>query len=148
MNISRFARIRAAVAALALTVAAVSAAHAQVAGAITVYPTTSSLDITSTLQFTAYVPISPNTVTWLVNNVPGGSSTIGTITPAGLYTPPTVISGEQRRHGLGSEHGVPGADWQRDADGHAALSLAVEWIAFVRHGRQLQDHIQRRELRA
>ena len=42
-------------------------ARAQVAGAIAVYPTTSSIEIGSSRQFLAYVPISPNTINWLVN---------------------------------------------------------------------------------
>ena len=66
-------------------------ARAQVAGAITVYPTTSRLDAGTTVQFTAYVPISPNTVVWLVNGLPGGNSNVGIITATGLYTPPAVI---------------------------------------------------------
>src|SRR5262249_5285441 len=78
------------VSALLLHVAAREAV-AQVAGSIEVYPTTSSLEFNSTRQFTAYVPISPNTITWLVNDVPGGNSDVGTISPTGFYTPPAVI---------------------------------------------------------
>ena len=66
-------------------------AVAQVAGSIAVYPGTSSLEFNSTVQFVAYVPISPNTVTWLVNDVPGGNTGVGTISATGFYTPPTVI---------------------------------------------------------
>ena len=33
----------------------------------------------STRQFSAYVPISPNTIRWLVNDVVGGNTTVGTI---------------------------------------------------------------------
>ena len=66
-------------------------AFAQVAGKIEVYPTTSSLEVTSTRQFTAYVPISPNTIQWLVNGVSGGNSAIGTISTTGFYTPPKTI---------------------------------------------------------
>ncbi len=75
---------------LAFFLATGSPAQAQVAGAVVVYPTTSSLEIGTTQQFTAYVPISPNTITWSVNNVLGGNATYGTITPAGLYTAPAV----------------------------------------------------------
>lgn len=66
-------------------------AQAQVSGPIAVYPTAQNLEVTSTLQYTAYVPISPNTITWLVNGVPGGDATVGTISPTGLYKPPTTI---------------------------------------------------------
>jgi uncharacterized protein (DUF1800 family) len=76
---------------LALCSLLATGASAQVAGQITVYPTTSSLEVTSTLQYTAYVPISPNTITWMVNNIPGGDATVGTISPTGLYKPPAVI---------------------------------------------------------
>jgi uncharacterized protein (DUF1800 family) len=66
-------------------------AHGQVAGPITVYPQVSSLEVTSTQQFTAYVPISPNTVVWFVNGIAGGNSAIGAISATGFYTPPAVI---------------------------------------------------------
>lgn len=42
-------------------------------------------------KLTAYVPLSPNTVTWSVNGVPGGSSTFGTVSPTGLYQAPATI---------------------------------------------------------
>ena len=46
----------------------------------------------STAQLTATVTNEANTaVTWQVNGVAGGSSTLGTISATGLYTPPTVI---------------------------------------------------------
>ena len=77
-------------AALALVTLA-GVAHAQVSGAIAVYPTTSTLEVGSTRQFSAYVPISPNTITWAVNGIAGGNSSVGTITPGGLYTPPKPI---------------------------------------------------------
>ncbi|MGA9855469.1 MAG: hypothetical protein WBR29_09365 [Gammaproteobacteria bacterium] len=45
----------------------------------------------STLQLQATVGGSNNTtVLWYVNNVPGGNSTVGTITPQGLYTAPYI----------------------------------------------------------
>ena len=83
--------IRLSTAALALLTLCAAAARAQVAGPITVYPTTSSLEATGTLQYTAYVPISPNSVVWMVNSVIGGDSTVGTISATGLYKPPAVI---------------------------------------------------------
>ena len=65
--------------------------HLAAASPITVYPVSSSLEVGSTVQCTAYVPLSPNTVVWSVNGITGGSSTYGTITQTGLYTPPTII---------------------------------------------------------
>ena len=79
-------------AAFALTLAfGAGRASAQVAGSIAVYPQTSSLEVTGTRQFSAYVPISPNTVVWLVNGIQGGNATVGTISATGLYKPPAAI---------------------------------------------------------
>ena len=58
---------------------------------ITVYPANSSIEQGAVQQFTAYVPMSPSTVQWLVNDVVGGNATFGTITATGIYTAPTVI---------------------------------------------------------
>ncbi len=58
---------------------------------IVVYHTTESVEKGTTRQFTAYVPLSPNTVTWLVNGVMGGNSTVGTVTQTGLYTAPAAV---------------------------------------------------------
>src|ERR1017187_5864431 len=46
----------------------------------------------STAQFTATVTGETNSaVTWQVNGVSGGSAAVGTISAAGLYTPPATI---------------------------------------------------------
>ncbi|MEO6805944.1 MAG: DUF1800 domain-containing protein [Edaphobacter sp.] len=46
----------------------------------------------TTVQLTATVTNTTNTaVTWLVNGTAGGSSTTGTVSVSGLYTPPTAI---------------------------------------------------------
>ena len=53
--------------------------------AVTVSPARAALVIsTQTQQFTASV----NGATWSVDNIVGGNSTLGTITPTGLYIPP------------------------------------------------------------
>src|SRR3974377_915608 len=53
--------------------------------AVTVSPPRAAVVITSqTQQFTASV----GAVTWSVDNVVGGNSTVGTISATGLYTPP------------------------------------------------------------
>jgi uncharacterized protein (DUF1800 family) len=57
---------------------------------ITVY-SAGSLQQGTTRQLTAYVPLSPNTVTWAVNGIPGGNSAVGTVSSSGLYTAPVVI---------------------------------------------------------
>ena len=48
-----------------------------------------SVQVTGTQQFTATIAGTTNTaVTWAVNGVAGGNSTLGTISTAGLYTAP------------------------------------------------------------
>ncbi len=52
----------------------------------------SQVRLGSTAQFTATVTGEANTaVTWQVNGITGGSSAVGTISTAGLYTPPATI---------------------------------------------------------
>jgi hypothetical protein len=52
-----------------------------------VTPGLSVLTFTGTQQFAA----GPGTVTWSVDGVAGGSSSVGTITSGGLYTPPSAV---------------------------------------------------------
>jgi uncharacterized protein (DUF1800 family) len=52
----------------------------------------SQVRLGTTDSFTATVTNLTNTsVTWQVNSVAGGNSTVGTISPAGVYTPPAII---------------------------------------------------------
>ncbi|MBL8630162.1 MAG: DUF1800 domain-containing protein [Rhodospirillaceae bacterium] len=64
-----------------------SSAHAQ---SITVY-SSGSIAVADTRQLTAYVPLSPNTVTWSVNGIAGGNETVGTVSSAGLYRSPAAV---------------------------------------------------------
>lgn len=64
---------------------------AQVAGSMDIWPRDNTAEPGATKQFGAYVPINPNTVEWLVNDIVGGNASIGTISPSGLYTAPAVI---------------------------------------------------------
>ena len=58
---------------------------------VTITPTTASLQTGKTQQFTATVTGSSNvSVTWKVNDVVGGNSTLGTVSSAGLYTAPAA----------------------------------------------------------
>jgi hypothetical protein len=58
---------------------------------VSVSPATALLFLGQTQQFTATVTGNSNTnVTWSVNGVGGGNSTVGTITSGGLYTAPTL----------------------------------------------------------
>jgi serine protease len=60
---------------------------------VSVTPTTASLKAGSTQAFSAILTNTSNmAVTWEVNGVAGGNSTVGTITSAGLYTAPATVS--------------------------------------------------------
>jgi hypothetical protein len=63
--------------------------------AVSVSPAHASLQVgMATQAFTAAVTDTTNTaVSWEVNNVPGGNSTLGTISASGVYTPPATVSG-------------------------------------------------------
>jgi Bacterial Ig-like domain (group 2) len=59
---------------------------------VSVSPSSPSVLLGSTQQFTATVTGSSNTgVTWSVNGVTGGNATIGTISASGLYTAPVMV---------------------------------------------------------
>lgn len=59
---------------------------------VSVSPTTASVQTAGTQQFTASVTGSSNTaVTWQVNSVTGGNSTVGTVSTGGLYTAPSAV---------------------------------------------------------
>jgi len=57
---------------------------------ITLYPGPQKVEIGATRQISAYVPLSPNSVVWTVNDLPGGNATFGTISSGGLYQAPPV----------------------------------------------------------
>lgn len=58
---------------------------------VTISPTTGSLEVGDSLQFTSEVNRDSYIVTWYVNDVQGGNMTVGTITGAGLYTAPASV---------------------------------------------------------
>ncbi len=63
---------------------------------IIIYPGPVSIPKGTQRRMSAYVPLSPNTVTWAVNGLVGGDATYGTVSPAGLYTaPPTIPAANQ-----------------------------------------------------
>ncbi len=73
--------------------ATASVSPAPVSVSVTISPTSSSLQAGKTQQFTATVSGTTSTgVNWLVNNVQGGNSSVGTISSTGLYTAPTGLS--------------------------------------------------------
>jgi len=63
--------------------------------AVSITPASASLQVGMAPQaFTAIVTDTTNTaVSWQVNHVPGGNSTLGTISPSGVYAPPATVSG-------------------------------------------------------
>ena len=59
---------------------------------VTVAPPTPTVNLGAQQQFTATVTGTANTaVTWSVNNITGGNTTVGTITATGLYQAPGVV---------------------------------------------------------
>ncbi len=59
---------------------------------VSVSPGTASLNLLQQLQFTATVSGTANqAVSWAVNGITGGNSTVGTIDAAGVYTAPAVV---------------------------------------------------------
>lgn len=54
--------------------------------AVSISPKSATVGADQTIQFTAMVTGSTAGVTWSVNNIPGGNSTVGTIDAQGLYT--------------------------------------------------------------
>src|SRR5258708_20940065 len=56
---------------------------------VTVTPTNGSVVLGNQVTFVATVTNTTDTaVTWSVSGVPGGNAALGTITSAGVYTPP------------------------------------------------------------
>ncbi|WP_158628831.1 right-handed parallel beta-helix repeat-containing protein [Dyella choica] len=81
--------------ALAVLMASTFFATASVSAAVTVAvsPSQVSLPANGTQQFAATVSgSSDQNVTWLVNGVPGGAPSLGTISSSGLYTAPAGAS--------------------------------------------------------
>jgi hypothetical protein len=56
---------------------------------VTVY-SAGTVVVGQTKQLTAYVQLTPNTVTWTVDGIAGGDSTVGTISSTGLYLAPAA----------------------------------------------------------
>lgn len=59
--------------------------------AVTITPGFASARSTQTVQFQAFINgVASSNVTWAVDGINGGNSTVGTITSAGVYTSPSV----------------------------------------------------------
>lgn len=60
--------------------------------AVSISPATGTVPFKGTRQYTATVMGTGNTsIQWLVNDIPGGNTTIGTISASGLYTAPAAL---------------------------------------------------------
>lgn len=67
-----------------------ASASITVANTSSVSPTSATLIAGSTQQFTASFPnLSSPSIVWSVDKIPGGNTTVGVITTAGLYTAPS-----------------------------------------------------------
>lgn len=58
---------------------------------VTVTPATADVQTGGTVQFSAAVSPAGGTISWSVNDIAGGNSTVGTITSGGLYTAPGAV---------------------------------------------------------
>ena len=58
---------------------------------IVVYHETATVERGTSRQFTAYVPLASNAITWMVNGVVGGAAATGTVTQTGLYQAPASV---------------------------------------------------------
>src|SRR5258708_35914654 len=54
-------------------------------------PSSATVGVGQTFQFTAKVTPSGSSVTWNVNGVLGGNATVGTIATTGMYTAPAAV---------------------------------------------------------
>lgn len=77
--------------ALVLSLLALVGLTPAVAQTITIYPGGSTIPKGTSRQMSAYVPLSPDTVTWSINGVIGGNPTFGTVSQTGLYAAPADI---------------------------------------------------------
>src|ERR1700722_1286359 len=75
-----------------IAAAAATGCHSANAGvSVTVAPTAATILLNNDSQFPATVTGSTSAVTWSVNSVAGGNSTVGTVDSTGLYTAPATI---------------------------------------------------------
>jgi hypothetical protein len=89
---------------------------------VTISPTQASVQTGKTQQFTATVTGSTNlTVTWKVNDVVGGNSTIGTVSSSGLYTAPATAPSP----GTVSVTAVSAADTTKSASANVTVNAPI-----------------------
>jgi len=76
--------------AVAMSWSSTGTLRAQVSGTIDIWPANNTVEVGTTRQFGAYVPINPSSVNWSVNGLVGGDTSIGTISASGLYKAPAA----------------------------------------------------------
>lgn len=64
---------------------------AYAAGVVAIYPSPTNTTPNATIQYIIYNTTSGTGVTWSVNDMAGGSPTVGTINATGLYTAPANV---------------------------------------------------------
>jgi len=105
---------------------------------VTVHPARAPLTLTQPQQFKATVANTSNqSVTWAVDGVTGGNSTVGTITSGGLYHPPS---------GVGS-HTITAKSVAQPA----AIGSAKVWVTnypgmFTHHADKFRSGVNSQEL--
>jgi serine protease len=117
--------------------------------AVSVSPSSASLQAGMGSQaFQATVTDTTNTVvTWQVNNVPGGSATLGTISSAGVYTPPAAVSSTLKvtvtavsvavRSQSGSAQVLIAGSPAHGGGGLDAVTLILSFVALAARARRL-----------
>src|SRR3989442_3085554 len=96
--------------------------------AVNVTPATITVRTGDTQQFLATVTGTTNqSVTWSVNGTPGGDNTNGTISLAGLYTPPAQISAQYKI----SVTATSAADSSANKSSTVTLANPITLVSFV-----------------
>jgi hypothetical protein len=106
-------------------------------------PTGATVSTDQSQQFTAIVSGSSNTaVTWKVNGVTGGNSTVGTISTSGLYTAPATVpsSGTVMVTAVSQANSaVSASDTVAVISLYASIASTPPWIPLPVHGVTIAD---------
>jgi uncharacterized protein (DUF1800 family) len=95
---------------------------------VTISPTTTTVRLDTTKQFSKSVSGTTNTaVTWAVEGVTGGNATVGTISTSGLYTPPAVMPASK----LARVRAISVANTTKFAEATANLQYPIASISSV-----------------
>lgn len=108
---------------------------------ISISPTSASVKTIGTQAFSATVTGTSNTtVTWKVNNITGGNSTLGTISTSGLYNAPSAVPNPASV----TVSAVSAADNSKSASATVTISASTGISATV-HGVTVTDDIDIRQ---